>query len=147
MKIAYFNRSQVPSDEEAALEAKYYPKLEDLLAISDVISVNCPLSNSTRNMIDAPEIAKMKDGVFLVNTGRGPVVNEKALIDALSSGKITRAGLDVFDNEPNIKWVDQLQCYDFPANVCQPIFSIRGELCCAASYGLVDRPRMEKCVS
>ena len=98
MNIAYYNRSRVPEDEEKALEAKFCPKLEDLLAISDVISINCPLSDSTRNMTDAPEITKMKDGVFLVNTGRGPVVNERALIEALSSGKITRARLDVFDN-------------------------------------------------
>ncbi|KAJ5225903.1 hypothetical protein N7468_007128 [Penicillium chermesinum] len=102
LKIQYFNRSPVPAVEETALDATYCSKLDDLLATSDVISVNCPLSDATRDLIGVEEIAKMKDGVFLVNTGRGPIVNEKALIEGLRSGKITRAGLDVFDNEPNI---------------------------------------------
>ncbi|CAI7653567.1 unnamed protein product [Penicillium glandicola] len=102
MKIQYYNRSRVPIDEEDALGAKYCPELDDLLATSDVISINCPLTESTRGLIGEAEIAKMKDGVFLVNTGRGPVVEEKALIEALWSGKIARAGLDVFDNEPKI---------------------------------------------
>ena len=102
MKVQYFNRHQIPAKEEAALNVSF-ASFKDLLVSSDVVCVNCPLTDETKGMIGEEEIASMKDGVFLVNSGRGPVVDEKALIKALWSGKIERAGLDVFDNEPKIK--------------------------------------------
>lgn len=61
--------------------------MDDLLATSDVISINCPLNQSTRHLIGRNEFAKMKDGVFFVNTARGPIVDEEALVEALKSGK------------------------------------------------------------
>lgn len=61
--------------------------MDELFATSDVISLNCPLTPATRHLINASAFAKMKDGVFLVNTARGPVVDEEALVDALKSGK------------------------------------------------------------
>jgi lactate dehydrogenase-like 2-hydroxyacid dehydrogenase len=103
MKVHYFNRKQVSQEEEKALEATYHNDLKSMLSICDVLCLTCPLTDSTRGIIGEPEIACMKDGAFLVNTARGPVVDEKALIAALWSGKIARAGLDVFDNEPKIK--------------------------------------------
>jgi len=78
--------------------------MEDLVKSADFISVNCPLTNGTRDLIGAQELAKMKDGVFLVNTARGGIINEKALLDALEVGKVG-AALDVlvsktpFDDE------------------------------------------------
>lgn len=102
MKVQYFNRNRISEAEEKDLNVTY-ASFQDLLKTSDVVCVNCPLSDATRGLIGEAEIASMKDGVFLINTSRGPVVNEKALINALWSGKIERAGLDVFDNEPNIK--------------------------------------------
>ena len=102
MKVQYFNRNQIPAQEEAELKVEY-AAFPELLKTSDVICINCPLSDSTKGLIGEAEIASMKDGVFLINTGRGPVVDEKALIKALWAGKIERVGLDVFDNEPNIK--------------------------------------------
>lgn len=102
MKVQYFNRSRVPEQEEQSLNVTY-ASFQELLKTSDVICVNCPLSDATRGLIGETEIASMKDGVFLIHTSRGPVVNERALINALWSGKIERAGLDVFDNEPNTK--------------------------------------------
>jgi len=86
--------------EEAKYGATYCKTLHELLASSDVVSLNCPLNENTTGLIGEAEFAAMKDGSFLVNTARGPVVDEKALIAALESGKITRAGLDVFANEP-----------------------------------------------
>ena len=80
-----------------------YAGFQDLLKTSDVVCINCPLNDQTRGMIGESEFASMKDGVFLVNTGRGAVVDEKAFIKALWSGKVAGAGLDVFDNEPKIK--------------------------------------------
>lgn len=108
MEILYHNRTRASEEEEKALGATYFADLKEMLATSDVVSVNCPLSESTRGMIGEDEFAAMKDGTFLVNTGRGPVVKESALIQALWSGKIARAGLDVFDNEPKIKYVKSL---------------------------------------
>lgn len=65
------------------------------------MSLHCPLNDKTTGLIGPAEFAAMKDGVFIVNTARGPVIDEKALKDALDSGKVARAGLDVFCDEPN----------------------------------------------
>jgi phosphoglycerate dehydrogenase-like enzyme len=74
--------------------------LEDLLRQSDIVSIHCPLSQQTRGMIGAKEFALMKTGAILINTARGPIVSEAALLDALRSGKLGSAGLDVYDEEP-----------------------------------------------
>lgn len=75
---------------------------DELLRTSDAISLHVPLLPSTRHLIDAPEFALMKPGAILINTARGAVVNSSALIDALESGRIAGAGLDVFEGEPNL---------------------------------------------
>ncbi|KAF4984789.1 hypothetical protein FZEAL_80 [Fusarium zealandicum] len=102
MRIKYYNRRQLSAQDEARFSATYCPSLHELLSQSDVVSVNCPLSRDTTNLISTQEFAAMRDGAFIVNTARGPVIDEPALIEALESGKITRAGLDVFWDEPNI---------------------------------------------
>lgn len=103
MNVQYYNRKQLPADVESSLSAKYCSTMDELLKVSDVISINCPLSPETKGLIGAKEFAKMKDGVIVVNTGRGAVVDENAFIEALESGKVARAGLDVFDGEPKVK--------------------------------------------
>lgn len=103
MKVVYHNRKQLSAEDEAKYGLTYYAKMEDLFAVSDVVSVSCPLNAETTNLISGPQFAAMKDGAFFVNTSRGPVVDETAMIEALESGKVIRAGLDVFHNEPNIK--------------------------------------------
>ncbi|KIX00615.1 uncharacterized protein Z518_09680 [Rhinocladiella mackenziei CBS 650.93] len=102
LKIKYYNRNQLPPEVEKQYDATYCPTLHSLLSSSDVVSISCPLNAATTNLISHAEFAAMKPGSFFVNTARGAVVNEEALIEALESGKITRAGLDVFRNEPNI---------------------------------------------
>ena len=77
-----------------------YCELDELLKNSDVISLHCPLFPETENMINAESIAKMKDGVILINNSRGALIDEQALADALNSGKIYAAGLDAVRNEP-----------------------------------------------
>jgi lactate dehydrogenase-like 2-hydroxyacid dehydrogenase len=102
LDVQYHNRTQLPSEVEAEYRVSYCSSLQELLSTSDIISVNCPLNDATTGMISTKEFAAMKDGVFFVNTARGAIVDEKALIAALESGKIARAGLDVFDDEPKI---------------------------------------------
>lgn len=98
-KIVYYNRSRLSPELEAGCE---YVSLDELYKHADVISVNVPLNAATRHMINAESIKKMKDGVIIVNTARGPVIDEQALVDGLNSGKIGGAGLDVFEHEPTI---------------------------------------------
>ncbi|MBR4291119.1 MAG: phosphoglycerate dehydrogenase [Oscillospiraceae bacterium] len=88
-------------NEQAARERNVTPAaLDELLAQSDIVSLHLPSTPQTHHMINAESIAKMKDGAYLVNTSRGSLVDEKALYDALVSGKLSGAGLDVFEQEP-----------------------------------------------
>lgn len=102
MKIKYFNRNRLPAEVEEQYSATYCPTLETLLSTSDVVSINCPLNANTTNLMGKKQFAAMKDSSFLVNTARGGVIDESALKEALESGKIARAGLDVLCNEPNV---------------------------------------------
>jgi len=95
--IAY----DVIKNEEMSKELGFsYVEMDELLARSDVITVHVPLMPATRHMINAETIAKMKDGVFVVNCARGGVVNEKDLVAALKSGKVAGAATDVYEKEP-----------------------------------------------
>ncbi len=78
----------------------YEPDLDRLLARVDILSLHCPLSDRTRGMIGAAQLARMKPGALVINTARGPVIDEPALIDALSGGRLAGAGLDTFAAEP-----------------------------------------------
>lgn len=100
MKIQYHNRTRLSPELEG--DAKYV-SFDELLASSDVFSLNLALNAKTRHIISAPELAKMKDGVVIVNTARGALINEKDLVAALESGKVASAGLDVFEDEPEIQ--------------------------------------------
>ncbi|KAF7315037.1 hypothetical protein MIND_00017900 [Mycena indigotica] len=99
MKIIYYNRRRVPEAEENGAR---YASFDELLATSDAISINCPLTTETRHLLGPAEFRKMKSGVYIVNTARGPIVDEEALVEALKSGKVAAAGLDVFEKEPSI---------------------------------------------
>ncbi|KAJ5286635.1 D-isomer specific 2-hydroxyacid dehydrogenase [Penicillium angulare] len=99
MKVIYHNRRQL--SEELSGGAQYVT-FDELLSTSDVISLNLPLNKNTRHIISKAEFAKMKDGVVVVNTARGAVMDEAALVEALDSGKVFSSGLDVFEEEPKI---------------------------------------------
>lgn len=103
MKIRYHSRSRLSPEAEAQLGAVFHGDLASLLTHSDVVSLHCPLMPETTNLMSHAQVAAMKPGSFLVNTSRGPVLDEDALVEALESGQICRAGLDVFCNEPNIR--------------------------------------------
>jgi len=99
MKAIYHNRN--PLSEEMAGGAKYV-SFEELLAQSDVLSLNLPLNKNTRHIISTAEFKKMKKGVVIVNTARGAVMDEGALVEALKSGHVASCGLDVYEEEPKI---------------------------------------------
>ena len=101
MKIAYSNRRPVAPALEAELGASVM-SLDELLATSDVVSINCPYNPTTHHLIGAAELATMKPTAYLINTARGPIVDEAALAVALQAGEIAGAGLDVFEEEPKV---------------------------------------------
>lgn len=101
MDIVYHGPGRKPR-VEANLGARYFKSLPDLLAVADIVSLHCPLSEATRKIIDHQALAAMKPGSILVNTGRGALVDEAALVKALHSGHLAAAGLDVFEREPEV---------------------------------------------
>ncbi|MCX6532356.1 MAG: D-glycerate dehydrogenase [Actinobacteria bacterium] len=101
MKVAYYSRSQIDDKIATELGAKRM-SFEELLATSDVVSVHCPSNDSTHHLIGVEQFRLMKKSAFLINTARGPIVNEQELVDALKAGEIAGAGLDVFEFEPKV---------------------------------------------
>lgn len=100
MRVLYNNRSRVEeAEKELGVE---FAEIDRLYEESDYVSLHVPLTDETRNMVNRDAIYKMKKGVIIVNTARGPVVHEQDLVDALRDGHVGGAGLDVFENEPNI---------------------------------------------
>lgn len=102
MRILYFEPFPVAEAEIAGLEAQKVDSLEELLAGSDFVSLHCPATPETHHLINAETLGTMKLGAFLINSARGDVVDEAALVEALGSGKIAGAGLDVYEGEPRV---------------------------------------------
>ncbi len=101
MTILYHGPNRKP-EAEAALGVQYRGQLRELLAESDIVSLNCPLTSANRHLMNTETLGQMKPGGALVNTGRGPLVDEKALVAALESGHLGAAGLDVYEFEPRV---------------------------------------------
>ncbi|TKG90159.1 dihydrofolate reductase [Puteibacter caeruleilacunae] len=101
MKIVYHNRRRMSAQIEAEFDAQYL-SMDELLQQADVVSLNCPLTPETTHLISGPQFEMMKDGAYIINTARGPVIDEKALVKYLQNGKLAGAGLDVFEEEPVI---------------------------------------------
>jgi glyoxylate reductase len=102
MRILYTKRHRLEEAREAALGVEYR-SLDDLLKESDFVSVNAALSPETIHLIGAPELSLMRPSAYLVNTARGPIVDEKALVRALAEKRITGAALDVYEHEPMVE--------------------------------------------
>ena len=100
MQIHYYNRSRLPAELE--LDAVYHDSVEGLLPHCEFLSIHCPATPETRHLLNAERIALLPDRAVVVNTARGAVVDDDALIAALRSGKLFSAGLDVFNDEPRI---------------------------------------------
>ncbi len=102
MEIAYMGRRRAPADIEAQTGATFVPSVDELVATSDVISLHCPGEAETFHLINAERLALMKPTAVLINTARGPVVDEAALVAALAQKRIAAAGLDVYEEEPRV---------------------------------------------
>lgn len=101
MDVVYHNRERANPTVERQASARYVG-LDELLAASDVVSLHCPLNEDSHHLIDAGALDSMNDEAILVNTARGAVVDEEALVEALETGEIAAAGLDVFEDEPAV---------------------------------------------
>lgn len=101
MKVLYYDAYRKSEKEEKELGIEYR-KLETLLQESDFISLHVPLIDETKHLIGEKELKMMKDTAYLINTSRGPVIDEKALVNALKNKEIAGAGLDVFEDEPKL---------------------------------------------
>ena len=102
LEIAYHNRKRLPEAVERMFQARWVETLDDLMGEADILSLHCPAGPGTHHMIDTRRIGLMKDGASLINTARGDLVEQEALVAALESGKLAGAGLDVYPDEPNV---------------------------------------------
>lgn len=100
MRVAYHSRR--PHPEAGIPDAVFVPGVDELLAQADIVSLHCPLTPETRHLVTRERLFRMKKGAFLINAARGEVVDEEALVEALVSGHLAGAGLDVYEHEPRV---------------------------------------------
>jgi len=100
--VVYHNRNPLPAEIERQLGARYEPDLDRLIAGADVLSLHCPATPGTENLLDERRIALMKPEAYVVNTARGSLIDEEALVEALAQGRLGGAGLDVYHDEPRV---------------------------------------------
>src|SRR5262245_24560299 len=102
LQIHYHNRRRVPAKIEEELSATYWESLDQMLARMDIISVNCPHTPATYHLLSARRLKVMRPDAYIVNTARGEVIDENALVKLITDGEIAGAGLDVFEHEPAV---------------------------------------------
>jgi glyoxylate reductase len=115
MNVIYWNRTRLSEEEEVSLGITYC-EMDDLLRQSDFVSIHVALCDPTRHLISSPQFSLMKPTARIINTARGPVIDEKALVQALQNGTIAGAGLDVYEREPLL----EPELYDLPNVVVVP---------------------------
>lgn len=99
-KVIYTDIFRLDDEQESALDATFVSSFEEMLPSADILTFHCPLTDTNRKMLNTNAIGKMKDGAIVINTARGKLIDESALYEALSSGKLAYAGLDVHYEEP-----------------------------------------------
>ena len=102
LEIAYYNRKQLPTAVETMFGARFVADIDQLVAEADILTLHCPLSEETRGLLDARRIGLMKPEASIINTARGELIDQEALIVALHNGRLAGAGLDVYPDEPNV---------------------------------------------
>ena len=116
LNVIYHKRSRLPASIEAELRVMFEPDIDRLVARADIISLHCPLTSETENLINKQRIAMMKPDAYIINSSRGELIDEDALIEALQAGRIGGAGLDVYTHEPAI----DPRLFDIPNVVLLP---------------------------
>ncbi len=102
LEVAYYNRKPLPQAVESMFGARFVADLDALLAEADILTLHCPLTEKTRGMMDARRFGLLKEGSCIINTARGELIDQEALIAALQTGHLAGAGLDVYPDEPNV---------------------------------------------
>ncbi len=102
MRVLYWDKIRLERDEEKRLKVEF-AELDSLLRESDIVTIHLPLSSETYHLLDSKRLFSIKEGAILINTARGPIVDEKALAELLEEGKLWGAGLDVYEREPEIE--------------------------------------------
>lgn len=102
LEVTYSNRKRLPEAIESMLGARFVDDVDTLVSEADILTLHCPLTPETRGLMDARRIALMKPGASIINTARGELIDETALIDALHDGRLAGAGLDVYPDEPHV---------------------------------------------
>ena len=139
MNISYNNRSKVSDEIEQTLDATYFSSIEELAQNSDVLSLNCPLTDETHHLVNDRIFNMMPQHSILINISRGPVVDEAALANALHEGTIAGAGIDVFENEPEVhsKLLTAPNCVLLP-HIASATYETREQIGMLASKAIVS---------
>jgi len=124
---------------EKELGARFVATPEEVLKNADIVSVHVPLNDSTKHFINAERLAMMKPTAYLINTSRGPVVDENALVEVLKSNKIAGAGLDVFEKEPTLAdGLAGLSNVVITPHIASATFKTRSEMASLAAQNIID---------
>jgi glyoxylate reductase len=138
MDVLYYDVKR-NEELEAQVGAKFSPTVEDVLKFADVVSIHVPLLDSTKHLINADRLKLMKNSAYLVNTSRGPVIDEVALVDALQKGVIRGAGLDVFENEPKLaRGLTNLSNVVLTPHIASATESTRQEMSFMAANNIIE---------
>lgn len=138
MKVGYYDIKR-NEDFERDYSAVFHPTPEELLSSSDVVSIHVPLLDSTRHLINKERLSLMKKTAYLINTSRGPVVDEQALVWALKNKIICGAGIDVFEKEPKLaRGLNKLQNVVLTPHIASATIKTRNDMSILASQNIID---------
>lgn len=138
MKVGYYDIKR-NEDFERDYSAVFHPTPEELLSSSDVVSIHVPLLDSTRHLINKERLSLMKKTAYLINTSRGPVVDEQALVWALKNKIICGAGIDVFEREPKLaRGLNKLQNVVLTPHIASATIKTRNDMSILASQNIID---------
>ncbi len=138
MNVVYYDVKQNDMFEKE-LGARFYATTEEVLKVSDVVTIHVPLLESTKHLINAERLSMMKPTAYLLNTSRGPVVDESALVEALQKKTLAGAGLDVFENEPMLApGLTELTNVVITPHIASATMVARNEMATLAAQNIID---------
>lgn len=138
MNVVYYDVKQSPEIEQA-VGAQFRASAEEVLKEADVVSIHVPLLDSTKHLLNKERLAMMKKTAYLINTSRGPVIDEVALVEALKTGVIAGAGLDVFENEPALApGLAELENVVITPHIASATTETRGKMAEMAAQAILD---------